>query len=143
MSSSSSSSDKINSQLTFPLINQNNGDLILFSWVSELGVTSASGSDSILNFTIEASNSPYFDYSAILNRDNSAVTANTSSQSIVYIPNDAAVEYKHEKSIYVDVIATDSSGIRDVQTHVGVEKYGFVKAEDIGQTFCIPRFTWK
>lgn len=140
-SSSSSSSDEFNTlPVSLPIINQNNGDIIPFTWFSEGGVA---GDGSVVGFTIESSNSPYFDYTAIIDRDNSAVTTTPSTTSTVYVPNSDDVKYKHEKSFYVDVIAKDPGGIKEINTHVEPNGYDFVSVENAGQRFFIPRFTWK
>jgi len=140
--SSSSSGHPVSRPITLPLINQDNGDLIPFSWISEVGAEVSNTVSTVLNFTIEAVNSSYFDYSAIINRDNSAITSTPSVTPTVYVPNSDASKYKHQKSFYVDVIAKDGSGIKDIRTHVDPEKYEFEKAEDAGQVFVIPKFTW-
>lgn len=138
-SSSSSSSDEIITRpITIPLINQNNGDLIPFTWIAEGGT----GDNSELRFTIEASNSPYFDYNAIINRDNGSITTVPDTESDVYVPNND-VKYTHEKSFYVDVVAKDSGGIKDLRTHVEPNKYEFESVEEAGQVYRIPKFTWK
>jgi len=127
--------------ISVPLINQGNGDILPFSWIAEGGVD---GDGSNVNFTIEASNSPYLDYQAIINRDNSALTSTpTNPDPTVYVPNSDSAKYKHENSFYIDVIAKDASGIRDIRTHVQPDKYEFERVEDAGRVFFIPKFTWK
>jgi len=141
-SSSSSSSSYINSRLLyFSVINQGHGDILPFSWIVESGTE---GDGSTIGFIVEANNSPDFDYRSIINRDNSSITLTSSNAtSTVYVPNLEDAKYKHEKSFYVDIVAKDASGIKNIRTHVEPNGYEFEKAEDAGKVFYIPRFTWR
>ena len=139
-SSSSESSDiLITLPIYLPLINQNNGDLIPFTWIAEGGVA---GDGTSLNFTIEASNGQYFDYNAIINRDNGYILSTPSTTPTVYIPNSDSSKYQHEKSFYVDVIGKDLSGIKEIRTHTEPNGYDFVSANAAGTVFQMPKFTW-
>lgn len=140
-SSSSSSDDYTARVISLSIIKQNMGDIIPFSWIAENG---ASGDGSTVNFTIEASNSPYLDYQAIINRDNSALTSIPSnSDAIAYVPNSNSSKYQHKNSFYIDVIAKDDSGIKDIRTHVQPDAYEFQKVEEAGEVFYIPKFSWR
>ena len=139
-SSSSSSDDLVSRRLELALVNQNNGDLIPFTWVTESGVA---GDPTTLAFTIEVSNLSNFNYDAILNRDNKALTEASADTSTVYVPNNDSAQYKHQKSFYVDIIAKDASGISEIRTHVEPDGYEFEKVADAGHVFYIPKFTWR
>ena len=141
-SSSSSSHQFYYRELRDTIINQNNYNLIPFSLIAEQG-TDANLDDSKIGFTIEASNSDYLDYEAVIDRDNGYFNEEPNIDSpTVYIPEDARSKYKHESSFYVDIIAKNQSGIRDVRTHVEPNKYEFEKIEDTDNVFNIPKFTW-
>ena len=142
-SSSSSSDDYVTRLINSAVINQNNGDLIPFNWTSESGVSGDVGDNSVLNFSIESSSSPNFDYSAIISGNNSALNSNSSSTPTIFVPNSDSDKYKHENSFYVDVIAKDISGIKEIRAHVEPNKYGFTSVAEAGQTFMVPKFTWK
>ena len=96
-----------------------------------------------INFTIASSNSPYMIYNAIIDRDNSAYTTTLEQTSTVYVPQDERAKYEHRSSFYVDVIAKDNSGIKEVRTHTEPNAYEFEKAEDADEIFNIPKFTWE
>ena len=142
MSSSSSSSSfayigiRI---LNTPIIIQDHNDILPFSWISEKG---SAGEESTLNFTIESSSSPYFDYSILLDNNNASITT-TQSDSTVYVPNKDETYYQHKNSFYVDVIAKDDSGIKEVRTHVTPDAYDFTDASEVETVFFIPKFTWR
>lgn len=140
-SSSSSSQDFTSRNITVAIINQGHGDILSFSWINEGGTQADDGYNSTLGFTIEASNSAYFDYSAIINRDNSYLTASDAA-SDTYVPNSESSQYRHSNELYVDIIAKDSSGIKEIRTHVEPNKYDFEDANGAGQTFFIPIFRW-
>lgn len=139
--SSSSSQDFTSRNITVSIINQGHGDVLPFSWVNESGTQADDGYNSTLGFTIEASNSAYFDYSAIINRDNGYLTASDTVAS-TYVPNSESSRYRHSNELYVDIIAQDSSGIKEIRTHVEPNKYDFEDANGAGQIFFIPIFRW-
>jgi hypothetical protein len=139
--SSSSSSAGIAVNMSTPIINQSHNNLIPFSVTVEKGRESDSGDEAKIGFEIKASNSEYFDYEAVVNRDNSALTSTPSNDDpTVYVPEDIRSTYEHRNSFYVDIIAKDASGIKEVRTHVEPDKYEF---EEPGNVFYIPRFTWE
>jgi len=124
---------------TMPLVFQTHHTLIPFTLIGEEG-TQGDSDNSVIGFQIEASNSPNFDYEAIINRDNDYLTANVGSHvSDIYVPQDDRAYYQHESRFYVDIIAKDESGIKDVRTHVEPNQYEF---EDVDNSFIIPKFTW-
>lgn len=126
-------------ELNVPVINQDNGNLIPFTFVGESGISVDLQTDSILQFVVEPSNTSAMDYTAIINRDNSALTNDTTTEESVYVPEDDETYYEHRSEIYVDVIGDSSSGIKKVRTHVEPNKYEF---EDVEDSFLIPQFTW-
>ncbi len=113
------------------IIIQEHNDILPFSWISEKGVA---GEESTLNFTIESGSSQYFSY---LTSDSLS-----NNESDVYVPNKEESYYKHENSFYIDVIAKDANGIKEVRTHVTSDAYDFKKASD-AEVFFIPKFTWR
>ena len=130
--------------ITVSFINQGHNDIIPFSWIAESGTSSNLGEESILGFTIEANDSSYLNYNAVINRDNSGInTTPYAGTPTIYVPQDESAKYQHEKSFYVDIIAKDASGIKEVRTHVERNKYEFKKVEDVESVFIIPLFTWK
>jgi len=140
-SSSSSSSVGIIGNITAPIINQGHNNLIPFSLIGESGRESDLGDEAKIGFEVKASNSEYFDYEAVINRDNSVLTSTPSNDDpTVYVPEDVRSTYEHRNSFYVDIIAKDASGIKEVRTHVEPDKYEF---EVPGNVFFIPRFTWE
>lgn len=141
-SGSSSSSYVLAVELQNVAINQNNHDLLPFSWIAEQGVATDLGDNSKIGFTIEASNSSYMNYTAIIDRNNGAITSTPSGSSSVYVPQDNDTKYEHRKVFYVDVIAKDKSGIREVRTHVEPNKYEFEQANSASEIFNVPLFTW-
>ena len=125
--------------LNTPIIIQEQNDILPFSWISEKG---SAGEESTLNFTIESSSSPYFDYSILLDNNNASITT-TQSDSTVYVPNKDETYYQHKNSFYVDVIAKDDNGIKEVRTHVAPDAYDFTDASEVETVFFIPKFTWR
>lgn len=138
-SSSSSSNDLFYSKINFAIINQSNGNLLPFSFIGEQGYNRDLGDGSEFAWTISSSQSPNIDYDAIINRDTSGITTSNSNDEEVYVPNDSDSYYQHQVPFYVDVIAQDQSGIKDVRLHVEPNAYEF---ENIEETFTIPKFTW-
>jgi hypothetical protein len=129
--------------ISMSFINQGHNDIIPFSWIAESGNSASTDESSVLGFTIEASNSSYLNYSAVINRDNSGINAVPYSNTpTVYVPQDEGAKYQHEKSFYVDIIAKDASGIKEVRAHVEPNKYGFKEVKDIEKVFMIPKFSW-
>jgi len=125
-------------QIRVPIVNQNNHNLLPFSWIKESGMAVDLGNDAKLGFVIEGSNTPYLNYEAVLNRDNSSITATPDIDTpTVYIQNDTDVT--REAEIYVDVIAQDANGIRDIRVHTEPNGYDFEKVNNV---FYIPKFTW-
>ena len=141
-SSSSSSSNLTTRNITIPFINQGHGDIIPFTWIVESGTVVTLGSSSILGFSIEANDSPYLNYNAVINRDNSSIAAVPNVTNTIYVPELDGAKYQHEKTFYVDIVARDTGGIKDVRTHVEPNAYEFEKVEEVGQTFMIPVFKW-
>ena len=138
ISSSSSSGDFTNGKINASLINQNNYNLIPFTWIKETGLASDLGDNAKLNFVVENSSTPYLDYSLVINRDNSSITKTPASEdATVYVENDTVAT--HESEIYVDVIARDANGVKNIRLHTEPEKYNF---ETIDNVFYIPKFTW-
>ena len=141
MSSSSStetsSSSIIETTPQLPLINQNNYNLLPFTYIGESGNSIDLGDASKLTFTIESSNAAYFKTGNVLDRSNIVLTqANTVTNS-VYVPQDDASKYQHESSFYVDVISNNA--VSQVRTHTEPNAYEF---EDPENVFIIPKFTW-
>ena len=137
IASTSSADDVI---IRVPLITQSHHNLLPFSWIGEAGYPLDLGDNSKINFTVESANAPYLNYEAIINRDNSYLAANTSSNGLIYVPQDPDSLYQHRSSFYVDVIGKDISGIKEVRTHVEPNAYEF---EDIENSFVIPKFSWE
>ena len=137
IASTSSADDII---IRVPLITQSHHNLLPFSWIGEAGYPLDLGDNSKINFTVESANAPYLNYEAVINRDNSYLSANTSSNGLTYVPQDPDSLYQHRSSFYVDVIAKDISGIKEVRTHVEPNAYEF---EDIENSFVIPKFSWE
>ena len=141
LSSSSSSNDLFYRQINGALINQGNYNLLPFTWIGERGTSSDLGDDSKINFEIQASSSPYMDYDAVIERDNSALTETPEvTDPDTYLPQDERAYYEHRRVFYVDVIAKDSGGVKEVRTHVEPNKYEFEEVED---SFLIPKFIWE
>ena len=138
VSMTTSSADDI--IIRVPLITQSHHNLLPFSWIGEAGYPLDLGDNSKINFTVESANAPYLNYEAVINRDNSYLSANTSSNGLTYVPQDPDSLYQHRSSFYVDVIAKDISGIKEVRTHVEPNAYEF---EDIENSFVIPKFSWE
>lgn len=143
-SSSSSSSLEINARdiQNAMVINAEHHDIIPFTFIAENGTESDLGDDSRISFTIEGSSTPYLDYDAILEMDNSALLTSEENTPTVYVPEDERAKYKHEESFYVDIIAKDVSGIKSVRTHVEPDKYEWEDITDDDNTFFVPKFTW-
>ena len=125
--------------LNVPIVNRSHHNLIPFTFMPEEGVATDLGSDAEIPFTI----SPYseeFDYSAIINRDNVVLITNAISDvTTVYVPQDDDSYYHHRSEIYVDVIAKDTHGIKQIRTHVEPDAYDI---EDATATYITPKFTW-
>lgn len=137
-SSSSSSRRNFYKDINRGLVSQGHHDLLPFSWVGEKGTTSDLGDNAKINFEVQPSDSPYIDYTAIIERSNGAISPTpTGGVSSVYIPQ--GITYQHENTFYVDIIAEDKSGIRDTRTHVDSNQGQF---EEVEVSFNIPKFTW-
>lgn len=143
ISTSSSSSEGYSSESsslveTIPLvppINQNNQNLIPFSFIGEGGYI---GNTTEIGFIIEAANSEYMNTQEVIDRDNITLTlANTNATSTVYVPQEEGSQYKHQSSFYVDVISNDA--IQEVRTHTEPNAYEFEEPDCV---FIIPKFTW-
>ena len=138
--SSSSSSRDIIRTLRVPIINQLNNTLLPFTFIGEIGTSADLEDDSKLAFAIEASDSAYLDYTAIVERDNgNLISLDGMGTPAVYVPQDEDSYFQHRSAFFVDVIGHDRSGIRDVRTHVEPEKYEF---EEVESSFLTPRFAW-
>ena len=138
-SSSSSSRDFISKDIEAVIITQNNHTLLPFTFISEKGRPEDLGYDAQLNFTIASNSSPYMVYNAIINRDNGAYTTTLEQTATTYVPQDERANYEHRATFYVDVIAKDTNGIKEVRTSVEPNMYQF---EEVGEVFRIPKFTW-
>ena len=147
-SSSSSSSESSGSEvpvpvlarhIKVPIINQKHHNLIPITWIGEAGTPKDLGNASLIGFMVESSNSAYMDYTAIINRDNSALTNGSSAVSTTYVPETEEARYKHQSTFYVDVITKDNSGVKKVRTHVEPNKYEFEEPDNV---FIVPRFSW-
>lgn len=125
--------------ITVPIVNQGNNDILPFTFMAESGYTA---NNSTLNFTMEVVSQKFLEYQAVIDRDNTAVMANTSSQA-TYVPKNAEAEITHKSSFYVDVIGKDISGIKDIRTHVEPYGYNFETINDEDNVFRIPKFTWE
>ena len=139
--SSSSSHELLYRKIRLGLINQNNHSLIPFTFTGERGTSADLGDDAKIDFIIQASDSAYLDYEAVINRDNNAISSVSVTDELeVYMPEEDETKYKHEASFHVDIVAKDDSGIKEVRTHVEPDKYQFEELENV---FFIPRFSWE
>ena len=141
-SSSSSSRDIVARSVIVTSISQNNYTLLPFTYIGEAGRTEDLGTSAELPFTIDTSSDPYLTYDNVIDRDNSDITTTPSTTPSVYVPEDDETKYHHKASIYVDIIALDAGGVRDIRTHVEPDKYEF---EDVNgnDVFYIPKFSWE
>ena len=105
-SSSSSSHDLYYREIRDAIINQNNYNLLPFSLIAESG-TFADLDDGRIGFTIEASDSDYMDYEAVINRDNSYIDEepDVEEESTVYVPEDERAIYKHGILLFILLIS--------------------------------------
>ena len=126
-------------ELNVVIINQNNNNLIPFTFIGEPGISVDLKDDSKIAFIVEPSNTKSLDYTAIIERNNEALTGTQFANETVYVPEDPRSFYEHRSQIYVDIIGNDESGINEVRTHVEPNKYQF---EEVVDSFLIPKFTW-
>ena len=126
-------------ELNVVIINQNNNNLIPFTFIGESGVSVDLKDDSKISFIVELSNAKSLDYTAIIDRNNEALTGTLNITAEVYVPEDPRSYYEHRSQIYVDIIGDDKSGIEKVRTHVEPNKYQF---EEVDSSVLIPKFTW-
>jgi len=138
-SSSSESQEVAKRQLNSTLINQGNNSLIPFTFIGEAGTSVDLGSNSVISFIVESDETASCDYTAVIERDNGALTDSAVTDQEVYVPEDPRAYYEHQSQIYVDIIGQDEGGIRDVRTHVEPDKYEF---EEVESSFLIPKFSW-
>jgi len=139
-SSTSSSRDYIYKDIVYSVVNENHFNLIPFTWIGEAGTLSDLGDDTNIPFIVQASNSAYVDYQAVIDRNNEYLTATpTSLISNTYVPQSFSAEFQHENDTYIDIVAKNKSGISEIRTHVEPNKYQF---EKINAVFFIPKFSW-
>jgi len=67
----------------------------------------------------------------------------SSSTSYTYVPNSLSEDYQHESEFYVDILASDKSGISQIKTYSSVNDGSIVEYEDISSdSYQIPKFSW-
>ena len=139
-STSSSSHDFYFKDMVFSLINENHFNLIPFTWIGDVGDSVDLGDNSKIPFIVQASNSAYVDYQAVISRDDEYLKATpTTLAPAVYVPQSFNAEFQHENCCYIDIVAKDKSGISEIRTHVEPNKYQF---EKVNAVFFIPKFSW-
>ena len=122
-SSSSSSSGGVETrELWSVLVEQEHHDLIPFSFTAESGVSS----NDILTFELETSENPYFDYSILIGTNSSS---QTTYEPVAYVPQDESGAIDHHNVFHTDIIAKDSSGIKDYNVRMQEELYGYENPE--------------
>lgn len=131
-SSSSSSSSGYAVELYTPVIVQNHSGIIPFGFFVESGFVDSS----VINFTIES----------ISQMNNNEIVANLfasgqTSASETYIPEDESCKSVHNPLTYVDVIAQDASGIKEISVRTQKEIYGY-EIPNENYVFNIPKFAW-
>ena len=125
-------------ELRVPLINQNHHNLIPFTYKIEEGIDEDIGDKSELGFVIETIAEDQFNSDGVTNRNNSVLTLANGSPT-VYVPQGQDGSFVHDSSFYVDVIAKDVSGIKEIRTHVEPDAYQF---EVVNNSYITPQFSW-
>lgn len=120
-SSSSSSSYEPTADLYSVMISQGHNDIIPFSFTLESGFQDSS----VLTFTVSG--------------DSLLGSINSVSSGTSYIPENPNAKYKHDPFTYVDIMAKDSSGIKQVSARSQFELYQY---EDPSFVFNVPKFSW-
>ena len=111
---------------------QEHNNLLPFTFISEPGISL----DSQISFEIDAATNKYFDYDLLIGNAASNVIAYPIS---TYVPEDDSKKIKQEPMFYVDIIAKDSSGIKDFSLRSQKEIYGF---ETPTAVYTSPKFSW-
>ena len=118
-------------ELYISLIQQEHHNIIPFSCIIESGV----GSGSTFDFELDATQD-YFNAKQLIANVNSTITKPDTS---TYVPQDESAEFEHNNSFHVEIIAKDSSGIKQYNVRSQDEIYEY---ENFKDAFNIPKFSW-
>lgn len=133
-------------RMKIPIINQNHYNMIPFTWVGEKGLESNLGDASVIQFKIQGKNDSYLDYSNILSGNNGSISLQSGLVGDTYVPERDSVRNVHQSTHYVDIIASDNSGLKDVRVSAFPDQYEFEAVSEIKDgvesIFMVPKFSW-